>query len=528
MLILRNISYRHPNKDLLFDKINLAVNTHDKLALVGNNGSGKSTLLKIIAGDLPVADGEVVVETKPYYVPQLFGQYNHLRVAQVLGIEEKLTALKEILNGNITGEAYDLLGDDWTIEHRCREALKYWQLEDIDLDQKLESLSGGQKTKVFLSGVLIHQPEFLLLDEPSNHLDRSGREILYRFIQSVPATMIVVSHDRTLLNLLETVCELGKEGIRIYGGNYDFYAEQKRLELQALNQDVHSREKVLRKAKEKERETMERQERLDNRGRRKQEKAGVAKIMMNTLRNTAENSTAKFKAVHGDKIDGISKELQELRSALPGVDKIRLGFNDSGLHKGKVLFRAHGINLRYEKSKLWAEDLDLEISSGERIHIKGDNGSGKTSLVKLILGSMEPGSGKVYRAASQTIYIDQEYSLIQNSLTVYTQAAQFNSPGLQEHEIKIQLARFLFTKDDWDKPCEALSGGEKMRLVLCCLTILNQAPDIIALDEPTNNLDLQNVEMVTRAINEYRGTLIVVSHDESFLKEIHIEREIPL
>ncbi|HUC81350.1 MAG TPA: ATP-binding cassette domain-containing protein, partial [Flavisolibacter sp.] len=367
-----------------------------------------------------------------------------------------------------------------------------------------------------------------LLDEPSNHLDISARQRLYQFVQSVQSTLIVVSHDRTLLNLLNTVCELGKHGIKVYGGNYDFYTEQKGLELAAWTQDVQSTEKALRKAKEKERETLERQQRLDSRGRGKQEKAGVAKIMMNTLRNKAENSTARLKSVHGEKISGISQQLQDLRSVLPDTDKMKFGFDDSKLHRGKVLFAAQHINYSFGTQPLWKNGLSLQIRSGERIALGGDNGSGKTTLINLVLGLSEPFTGTIYRAHSKSVYMDQDYSLINDRLTVYAQAEHFNSSARPQHEIKIRLNRFLFDKDDWDKPCQALSGGEKMRLLLCCLNINHESPDLIILDEPTNNLDIQNVEILSAAINDYRGTLIAVSHDETFLDAINIDRTIQL
>ena len=260
MLILQNISYTHPSKDLLFSDINLTVNNHEKTALIGNNGVGKSTLLKIIASELQPSSGQINIDAEPYYVPQIFGQFNHLTIAQALRIEGKLNALKDILNGNTSEENFNLLNDDWTIEDRCKEALNFWQLDGLDLSQKMETLSGGQKTKVFLAGISIHQPELVLLDEPSNHLDVSGRQLLYSFIKSTKSTLIVVSHDRKLLNLLDTICELSKHGVKVYGGNYDFYKEQKQIENNALSQDIQSKEKELRKAKEKERETLERQQ----------------------------------------------------------------------------------------------------------------------------------------------------------------------------------------------------------------------------------------------------------------------------
>jgi len=319
-----------------------------------------------------------------------------------------------------------------------------------------------------------------------------------------------------------------KRGITVYGGNYEFYKEQKEIENNALNDDVRSKEKALRKAREIKRETMERQQRLDARGKKKQEKAGVPTIVMNTLRNNAERSTARIKDGHDEKVGAISTELNELRKELPEVDKMRFGFDHSTIHKGKVLVTARDINYGYTDQLLWKQVLNFEITSGERIALKGLNGSGKTSLIRIILGETEPTTGTIYRADCKAVYIDQDYSLIDNSLNVYEQAQRFNASSLQEHEVKIRLARFLFTKDDWDKPCSALSGGEKMRLVLCCLTIGNQASDMIILDEPTNNLDIQNVEILTAAINDYEGTLIVVSHDLYFLEQIHVVRTIEL
>lgn len=528
MLILQNISYKHTNGDVLFDAISFTINNHEKIALIGNNGVGKSTLLKIIAGELQSSNGELRVSSQPYYIPQVFGQYNHLTIAEALRVNEKFKALKEILDGNVSEENLNVLNDDWTIEERCNNALKYWQLTDLDLSQKMETLSGGQKTKVFLAGISIHEPEFVLLDEPSNHLDASARQLLYNFMISTNSSLLIVSHDRTLLNILNTVYELSKRGITVYGGNYDFYAEQKQIENNALNQDLQSKEKALRKAKEKERETLERQQKLDARGKKKQEKSGVARIMMNTLRNNAENSTSKLKGVHVEKIDGISKELRELRSNLPDIDQMKFGFYHSGLHKGKILFKATEINYTYQDQLLWKKDLNIEIVSGERIALKGLNGSGKTTLIKIILGKLSPVSGNVYIAENKSVYIDQDYSLINNQLKVYEQAQEFNASGLEEHEIKMRLNRFLFSRDYWVKPCSALSGGEKMRLMLCCLTINSESPDLIILDEPTNNLDIQNIEILTAAINEYQGTLIVVSHDELFLEQINIERDISL
>jgi len=528
MLILQNLSYTHPSKDVLFSDVSLTIQQHDKLAIVGNNGVGKSTLLKLIAGQLTPSHGCIIADAPAYYVPQHFGQYDHLTIAQALQVEDKLQALYNIINGDVSEQQLTILNDDWTIEERCHEALQHWQLQAFDLHLPMSNLSGGQKTKVFLAGIYIHQPQLILMDEPSNHLDVAAREALYHFIQHTNATLVIVSHDRKLLNMIDTIAELSSNGITTYGGNYEFYMSQKEAAAQALQDDVRSKEKALRKAKEKERETIERQQKLDARGKKKQEKAGLPTISMNTFRNNAEKSTAKTKGVHEEKIAGIAQELQALRAILPDIDQMQFGFDNAALHKGKILFTATAVNYRYQQHWLWMQPLTLQITSGERIALKGNNGSGKTTLIQIILGRLTPQTGQVQHAINNAVYIDQEYTLINNLLSVYQQAQQYNNSGLQEHEIKSRLNRFLFTQHHWDKPCSVLSGGEKMRLMLCCLNISHQSPDMIILDEPTNNLDIQNIAILTSAINSYEGTLIVVSHDEVFLKEVRIGREVQL
>ncbi|MBO2011893.1 ABC-F family ATP-binding cassette domain-containing protein [Hymenobacter negativus] len=528
MLNIQNLGYAHPNKDVLFDGLNLVINSHQKVALIGNNGAGKSTLLQLIAGLLLPATGRISASAPPYYIPQHFGQFDGLTVAQALGVEGKIVALQEILDGQATDANLAALDDDWTIEARSQEALQHWGLAELCLTQPMAALSGGQKTRVFLAGLAIHRPEIVLLDEPSNHLDTGGRQLLYDFISTSPGTMLVVSHDRKLLNLLDSVAELSRRGITLYGGNYDFYAGQKQVENTALHHDVKSKEKALRKARQTEQETLERKQKLDARGKKNQDKAGLPAIMLGMMRNSAENSSARLKSLHAEKVGNVSQELSELRKGLPDLDKMKFGFDNSALHKGKILITATGLNYSYGPHPLWRPALSFQLHSGERVALRGLNGSGKTTLIRLLLGQLAPQAGTLYRAEVQAVYIDQDYSLINSQLMVYEQAQQFNTTALQEHEIKIRLARFLFTKDDWDKPCRALSGGEKMRLLLCGLTIRSQAPDLIILDEPTNNLDMQNLEILTAALNDYQGTLLVVSHDAYFLEQIRVERSIQL
>lgn len=527
-LTINQLSYTHPNRELLFENISFSLFRGEKASLIGNNGIGKSTLLRIIAQELDAFSGEIIASGKAYYIPQHFGQYNQQSIAEALGVDKKIEALHRILEGDVSIENYTILDDDWNVEERTLSALNHWDLGNFELSQSLESLSGGEKTKVFLSGILVHEPEIILLDEPTNHLDQKGRRKLYDWIQKSAATILLVSHDRALLNLVHLTYELSKNKADRYGGNYEFYKSEKDKQLNALQNQLEEKEKELRKARKTARESMERQQKHDSRGEKQNLRKGVPRIAMGNLKDQAEKSTAKLKGIHENKLGDISENLSDLRNKLSQQNKLKLNFENTNLHSGKILLDAKEINFGYGESFLWKENQTFQIRSGERLVIKGNNGSGKTTLIKLITGSLHPKTGIVQKADFSYIYIDQEYSIIRNNLTLYEQIQEFNSRKLAEHEVKIILNRFLFSKETWDKQNRHLSGGEKMRLLLACFQVSNNMPDLFILDEPTNNLDIQSLEILTRTIRDYQGTVLLISHDEYFIREVGIEREIEL
>lgn len=522
MLFLQDVVYAHPNGDVLFKDIQLTLPAQQKAGIVGANGTGKSILLQLIAGRLQPSSGTVRVDGQVYYVPQLSDDLSSASLAEVWGVAAKRNALQAILAGDAGEDHFAVLNDDWGLEERCTQTLETWGLSDVSLDQSLASLSRGQQTRFLLAGTSLHRPALVLLDEPSNHLDQSGRAQLYEYLQTTRDTILVVSHDRTLLDQLPFIYELSEKGLRSFGGNYTFYREQKEQENAALHHDLREAEKALRKAKELERETKERQQRQDSRGKKKQEKAGLPTISMNTFRNNAEKSTAKLKGAHEEKTGQLSGDVKRLREVQPGNGTMKLDFDEALLHRGKWLISARGLQMKTAGKNLWPVALDLDIFSGERIAITGDNGAGKTTLLELLLGYRKPDEGTVDRAEINHLYIDQDYSQIGGTQTVQQLASSCNTSGLQPHELNSRLTHFLFHSGDWDKPCSGLSGGERMRLLLCCLTLSSEPPSLLVLDEPTNNLDLQNIAILTEAVRSYKGTLLVVSHDPLFLEEIGV------
>ena len=528
-LIIKDLFYTHPNGDILFQYLSFSVLSKQKLSLIGHNGSGKSTLLRILSRELNAFSGEIISDEKPYYVSQHLGQYNELTVGQTLGVEDKLNALREILNGNAEQEYFSILDDDWDIEERIAVALDYWNLSYVNIHQQLASLSGGEKTKIFLSGVLIHSPGIILLDEPTNHLDRKSRKKLYDWITNTSASVLVVSHDRTLLNLLSPTLELTKDKVEVYGGNFEFYKEEKAKRINVLQSQLFEKEKELRKAKKIARETIERQAKQDIRGEKVSQRKGIPRIMMGLLKDQAEKSTAALRGIHEERLSGLSGDLTEIRAKLAMRTELKLNFENAKLHSGKILVDARDINFAYPgKDYLWNTNKTFQIRSNERVRIQGNNGSGKTTLIKLMTGQCEPGKGDVKRASFQYIYMDQEYSTIRNELSIYEQIQEFNSRMLQEHEVKIILNRFLFPKEVWDKKNIHLSGGEKMRLLLACMQVSNNTPDLFLLDEPTNNLDINSMEILTNTLKDYAGTIVLISHDDYFIQKIGIERFLEL
>lgn len=541
--IIKDLSYIHTDKEILFSHIHLSINSGDKIALTGNNGCGKSTLMRILAGDLSPSSGTVLRPEHLYYVPQHFGQYDRQTIAQALGISHKLSALHAILSGDAAEAHFNTLNDDWTVEERAQAALDSWGLGGIPLSRPMEGLSGGEKTRIFLAGMELHNPTAILLDEPTNHLDADGRERLHNLLRRTSATVLVISHDRTLLNLLPAICELSSQGLTYYSGNYDFYKEQKTLQQNALTQQLEEKQKALRLARKVAREVEERKAKQNVRGEKASIKKGIPRILMGGLKNNAENSSSRLISIHAEKAEKLQTEMAGIKSSLSQTDKLKTDFNASHLHTGKILVTARDINFHYPNhtaspaetphtettaKSLWASPLTFQLRSGDRLSLKGKNGSGKTTLLKLIMGELHPTDGVMERAGFTSVYLDQEYSFVRNERSVLQQAEAFNHRHLPEHEVKTILNRYLFPRDVWNKPCSKLSGGEKMRLSFCCLMIADNTPDMFILDEPTNNLDIESIEIITATIRNYAGTVIAISHDREFLKDTGIEREILL
>jgi ATPase subunit of ABC transporter with duplicated ATPase domains len=524
---INSLTYIHPDQEVQFEGLDLSVAKGDKAALVGNNGAGKSTLLQILAFELPASSGEVVVTDKPWFVPQHLGQFDDLTIAAALGVDKKLTALKAIIAGNADTLLFEELDDDWEIEDKVHRALTHWDIAHLSAEQKMNELSGGEKTKVFLAGIDIWQPAIILLDEPTNHLDVDSRSRLYDFISTSRSTILIVSHDRILLNLISKMIEISRFGLEAYGGNYDFYVEQKGMKLNALQSNLEEQSKSLKQAQQKAREQAEQRQKKEVRGKAQGLTNSLPRIIAGGLKSKAEQSTAKVLEKHQEKTSGITENIQQLRSQIQQYQILRIDIGTSGLHQGKLLLDVQNINFSYGGKPLW-DPLTFQVRSAERIRISGKNGTGKTTLLRMINAELESSQGFISRSDFNYLYLDQDYTLINRSLSVFEQISAFNSRHLEEHQLKSLLIYSQFSRESWDRKTADLSGGEKMKLSLCCLAVANNTPDMLILDEPTNNLDLQSLQILSASIKSYNGTIVVVSHDQQFINDIRIDKEICL
>ncbi len=526
-LIIRSLSYTHPDGEKLFHELNLALGKGEKAALVGLNGMGKSTLLQLIAGIILPTSGEIMLSESCWYVPQHLGQYDHLSIAEALKIDVKLNAMQAILNGSVDPVYFTDLDDDWEIEEKAEMALAKWGLEHFSAHHFMGSLSGGQKTKVFLAGIEIHQPRIILLDEPTNHLDTNSRKMLYDLVTQHQSTILTVSHDRTLLNRLHKTLALSQTGIEVFGGNFDFYLEQRQEKVNALQAKLEEQTKTLKQSQQKARDMAEQRQKKEAKGKSAGQSNSLPRIVAGGLKSKAEQSTAKVLDAHHEKISGLAEHIRETRSQIQQYQALYINIAASHLHHGKILIDANNVNYGYHGNALW-ETLSFQVRSGDRLHIEGDNGAGKTTLLKMITGAIEPTEGQYMSPDFSYLYLDQDYTMIKPNLSLYEQVQKYNHDGLQEHELKSLLIYSQFSQEMFDRKCIGLSGGEKMKLALCCLAISKQAPDMLILDEPTNNLDVQSLEILTSAVKNFTGTLLVISHDQHFIKEIGVTSQISL
>ncbi|MEU6430902.1 ABC-F family ATP-binding cassette domain-containing protein [Microbispora sp. NPDC046973] len=522
-IICSGLSFSWPDDTPVFSDLSFTVGG-GRTGLVAPNGAGKSTLLKLIAGEYRPRGGSVSVSGVLGYLPQSLPLTGDLTVAEVLGIAPVIAALDAIESGDAAEEHFATIGNDWDIEERTRAQLDRLGLGDLAFGRTLGTLSGGQVVSLGLAAQLLKRPDVLLLDEPTNNLDLGARRRLYDVLGDWNGCLLVVSHDRALLDRMDRIAELDRGEIRFYGGGFTAYEAAVRAEQEAAERTVRSAEQELKREKREMQQARERAERRAGNAARNLKNAGLARIFAGNMKRGAQESAGRAGQMHAARVSDAKAKLDEAGRALRDDQKIALELPGTNVPAGRTVFLGEGLQAR----GLFAEPgIDLVIRGPERIALTGSNGAGKSTLLRLIGGELEPDAGTTRRADGRVAYLSQRLDLLDVDRTVAENLAA-SAPGMPEAERMNLLARFLFRGARAHLPVGVLSGGERLRATLACVLCAEPAPQLLLLDEPTNNLDLVSVGQLESALGAYEGAFVVVSHDERFLAEVGVDRWLEL
>ncbi|ADB34197.1 ABC transporter related protein [Kribbella flavida DSM 17836] len=507
-LTCSDLFFAWPDGDVLFDGLSFALGPV-RSGLVGRNGAGKSTLLRLVAGRLTPQRGSIRVTGELGYLPQDLTLDTALRVDAALGIDGVRQAITAIEQGDASERNFARVGDDWDVEERAEALLGRLGLGAIGLDRHVGELSGGETILLGLAAELLRRPDVLLLDEPTNNLDLRARRHLYDAVDAFRGALLIVSHDRELLDRVDQIGDLRKGDLTWYGGNLTAYEQAVAVEQEAAERMLRTAESDVRKQK---RDLIEARMKMDRRraaGQRAFESGSVSKMAAGALKRSAQVSAGKHLDLHSGRLDAAQEALAEAEEKVHDDDHIRVDLPDTNVPAGRIVLRLEDHAL---PTGLRAT---VEIRGPERIALVGPNGAGKSTLLHAVTGEALP--LVPYRL------LPQRLDLLRDELSIVENLALL-APGADNNERRARLARFLFRGRAADQPVRTLSGGERFRATLAALLLAEPPPQLLMLDEPTNNLDLASVDQLRDALASYRGALLIASHDVPFLREIGITR----
>lgn len=457
---LLNISFSYLGGDDLFSNLSYSFGVGKKFAIIGDNGAGKTTLLKIISGDLFPDSGRVVRNATCYLLPQI-----------------------------------------------NTDATK----------------SGGQSQQIALMRAFDSGADILLLDEPTNNLDVMARTEFFNKLRAYHGGVVVVSHDRELLNQMDMLLELHNGKLSVFGGNYDFYVALKRQMQESIESKYTDAQKEIARLNAtitKAQNTRQHHEAKQQKD--KANKSAGSKIAVNALKGKSQETEAKRRKLIQAKLNRQLESCAELSAQLRN-DTIKVPLPNAKVYD-KEIVRLEKVCFSYgEKSVL--SDFNFTMRTGERVRIVGNNGAGKTTLLKLISGFLYPSAGYI-KVSGKVAYLNQDLSLLNHDKSVVENIVE--CAGILTHDAHAIAANFGFRGDASRKLVKFLSGGELLRATLAAVLGDKNQPDLLILDEPTNNLDIKSTNVLESALNQYRGAILIVSHDEMFVRNIDISRTVKI
>ncbi|MEV8044731.1 ABC-F family ATP-binding cassette domain-containing protein [Streptomyces griseoluteus] len=489
-----------------------------RTGLVGANGSGKSTLLKLLSGALVPTDGTIRVSGEIGLLPQNVTLDTALRVDEALGIAAKRAALHAIEAGDASEKHFETLDEDWDVEERALVTLGELGLGHIGLDRTVGEVSGGESVLLRLAALLLRRPDVLLLDEPTNNLDLYARRRLYAAVAGWPGVLVVVSHDRELLDLVDQIADLRAGEVAWYGGNYSAYEEALAVEQEAAERTVRAAEADVRKQRRELTDAHMKLARRKRYGQKMYDSKREPKIVMGARKRAAQESAGKHRIMHEERLAEARERLDEAVEAVRDDDEIRVDLPYTAVPPGRQVLTLEKLETVHGPRVTGL----LDLRGPERIALVGRNGAGKTTLLRTIAGELPPVAG-LAEAHVPLRFLPQRLDVLDDGATVAENVARF-APGATPNRVRARLARFLFRGKRADQLAGTLSGGERFRAALAALLLAEPAPQLLLLDEPTNNLDLASVRQLTSALESYEGALIVAGHDLPFLDSIGITR----
>ncbi|WP_102191605.1 ABC-F family ATP-binding cassette domain-containing protein [Microbacterium aurantiacum] len=535
---LDRLTFTWPDGSTALDHLTGSFGT-GRTGLVGRNGSGKSTLLRLIAGELEPTSGTAHATGDVAYLPQRLTLDVERRVAELLGVADQLDAVRAITAGDVDPAHFDAVGDDWDIEARAEASLAEAGLDPSFLDRRVGELSGGEAVLVATAGIRLRRAPITLLDEPTNNLDRDARAKLAAMIRSWKGTLIVVSHDVALLELMDDTAELYAHTLSVFGGPYSEWRAWLDAEQGAAKQAEVSAARALRKEK---RQRIEAETKLAHRARtaRKAEiEKRVPKIVAHGRKMAAEVSAGRLRVEVGEKEEAARAALDQAGRRIRDDDSMKIELPDPQVSRSRRIATVG------DGERSWV------IQGPERVALIGRNGAGKTTLLQRLvesaaaavhnsgemdrIGRERAGSGEsrpdllsyeprtwAHSHTERVGYLPQRIDGLDESRSVIENVAEA-APQVPEKELRNRLARFLIRGGTADRPVAGLSGGERFRVALARVLLADPAPHLVVLDEPTNNLDLDTVGQLVETLRAYRGAVLVVSHDDAFLKRLDLD-----
>ena len=522
-VVCSNLSFSWPDDTPVFQKLSFAVGG-GRTGLVAPNGAGKTTLLALIAGQLEPRSGTVFVDGTLGYLPQSLPMVGGLTVAEVMGIDSSIKALAALEAGHASDAVFADIGNDWDIEDRTRAQLDRLGLDGLELDRRLDTLSGGQIVSLGLAAQLLRRPKVLLLDEPTNNLDLTARRKLNAVIDEFNGCLLLVSHDRELLNRMDRILELEGSDIRSYGGNFADYELALQAERQTAESAIRTAEQQVKREKREMQQARERAARRAGTAARNIKSAGLPKIVAGAMKRSAQESAGKANETHAARLGDARARLDDAERSLREQRAMALELPATSVPPGRTVFHGEGLQIHYGGCAVFAGGgVAIDIRGPERIALTGPNGAGKSTLLRLIGGQFEPEGGVIRRTDGRIAYLSQRLDLLDPAGSVLDNLVTF-APAMAQAQRMHLLARFLFRGPRIHLPVGVLSGGERLRATLACVLFAEPAPQLLLLDEPTNNLDLVSVGQLESALTAYQGAFVVVSHDERFLTEVNVNR----